>query len=126
MNVMQAASAETPTAPHDARYLKNCWYAAWWSCDLPAGEIKARTILNQPLAFFRGNDGGARAIADRCSHRLAPLSMGRLLSNGHLRCCYHGLEFDNDGRCVVNPHTPGVAPTARLDIPSYPVVEKHA
>ncbi|HEV2572345.1 MAG TPA: aromatic ring-hydroxylating dioxygenase subunit alpha [Beijerinckiaceae bacterium] len=124
MNV-QAAQMEAPVALHETRYLKNCWYAAWWSSDLPAGEIKARTILNQPLAFFRSADGVAHAIADRCSHRLAPLSMGKLLANGHLRCCYHGLEFDKDGHCVVNPHTPGVTPNARLDIPSYPLVEKH-
>lgn len=124
MNVMQPARAETSSL-QETRYLKNCWYAAWWSCDLPAGEIKARTILSQPLAFFRDQNGEAHAIADRCSHRLAPLSMGKLLANGHVRCCYHGLEFDKAGHCVVNPHTPGVAPNARLDIPSYPVAEKH-
>jgi len=109
----------------NTKYLQNAWYAAFWSIDLPAGVVKARTVLSRPLAFFRDNDGRPRAIADRCSHRLAPLSMGHLLPNGHLQCCYHGLEFDADGSCIVNPHTPGTRPNPRLNIPAYPVIEMH-
>lgn len=109
----------------NSKYLQNAWYAAFWSVELPAGAVKARTVLSNPLAFFRDSEGKPCAMADRCSHRLAPLSMGHLLPNGNLQCCYHGLEFDAYGKCVNNPHVPGTPPNARLDIPAYPVVEKH-
>ena len=31
--------------------------------------------------------------------RMAPLSEGRM-EDGHLNCCYHGWQFDGEGKCV--------------------------
>jgi phenylpropionate dioxygenase-like ring-hydroxylating dioxygenase large terminal subunit len=41
-------------------------------------------------------------LEDRCCHRFAPLSMGRL-EGDDLRCMYHGLKFAPDGRCIEIP-----------------------
>ena len=57
-------------------YLRNAWTVAAWATELPAGELLARTLLDEPLVFYRDASGTPRALADRCPHRFAPLSMG--------------------------------------------------
>jgi len=103
-------------------YLRNVWYAAAWSYEIVAGELFPRTIIEQPLVFFRNERGEVSALQDRCPHRFAALSLGRL-EGGSLACRYHGLQFDAAGKCVGNPHGPVVE---SLRVPTYPAVERHA
>ena len=50
-------------------------------------------------------------LEDRCPHRCAALSRGRV--EGHtLRCGYHGWRFDDQGLCVEVPGLPDLAPSA--------------
>ena len=58
-------------------FIKNCWYVAGWSREVPDDGFLARTVVNVPLALWRDSQGQVRALADRCCHRGAPLSMGR-------------------------------------------------
>lgn len=45
-----------------------------------------------------------RVFLDRCPHRLAPLSEGRVdEKTGHLMCSYHGWQFDAQGVCTQIP-----------------------
>ena len=83
-------------------WVANAWYVAAWSHELEAGRILARTLIDQPLAFYRKADGGIVVFEDRCCHRFAPLSLGRL-EGDDLRCMYHGLKFAPDGRCIEIP-----------------------
>jgi vanillate O-demethylase monooxygenase subunit len=63
-----------------------------------------------------------RALADRCPHRFAPLSRGKI-EEGIARCGYHGLAFDGvTGECVHNPHGPLIS---ALSVHPYPVAERH-
>ena len=102
-------------------YLRNAWYQAAWSQEVTAEEPLVRTILDLPLLFFRGPDGTVSALHDRCPHRFAPLSAGRV-RDGIVVCGYHGLTFDASGACVRNPHGP-VARTMR--VANFPVRERH-
>jgi vanillate O-demethylase monooxygenase subunit len=81
----------------------------------------ARTILDEPVLVFRDDAATLSAILDRCPHRFAPISTGRVEGN-HVRCGYHGLAFDGSGRCVSNPHGPV---TRSMQVRSFPVVERH-
>jgi vanillate O-demethylase monooxygenase subunit len=101
-------------------FLKNCWYVAAWDHELEGGLL-ARTILDRPVVLFRGADGTAHALEDRCCHRGLPLSMGRLGADA-VQCGYHGLEFGFDGACVCVPGQATIPPGARVR--AYPVVEK--
>ena len=47
-----------------------------------------------------------RVFADRCPHRLAPLSEGRIEPDGNLMCAYHAWKFAGDGSCVALPQAP--------------------
>lgn len=83
-------------------WVTNAWYVAAWTHELEPGRIHARTIIDQPLALYRTSDGEIVVFEDRCPHRFAPLSMGRL-EGDELRCMYHGLKFAPDGRCTEIP-----------------------
>lgn len=83
-------------------FLYNCWYAAAWAHEVQSAGKLARTFLEQPVVIFRGESGRYIALDDRCCHRSAPLSMGRI-EGDCIRCMYHGLKFDADGICVEIP-----------------------
>jgi vanillate O-demethylase monooxygenase subunit len=102
-------------------WLRQCWYQIGWSADVAAGDMLARTILDEPILVFRDDTGTLNAILDRCPHRFAPLSCGQV-EGSHVRCGYHGLAFDGKGRCVANPHGPV---TSSMMVPNFPVAERH-
>jgi vanillate O-demethylase monooxygenase subunit len=65
-------------------------------------------------------DGTLTAFEDRCPHRLAPLSIGKVCG-ATLQCGYHGWEFDASGRCVVVPSLgegATIPPRARATAPA--------
>jgi vanillate O-demethylase monooxygenase subunit len=102
-------------------FLKRQWYIAGYANEVgPAGSL-ARTIVGEPILFWRDAAGTVSAIADICPHRWAPLSAGKI-DDGVVTCGYHGLAFDRAGRCVRNPHGPILD---ALKVRAYPVVEKH-
>jgi vanillate O-demethylase monooxygenase subunit len=64
---------------------------------------------DQPWVLVRLGDEIV-GFADRCPHRLAPLSAGRIV-DGTIECGYHGWRFAADGRAVA---IPSLGPEARL------------
>lgn len=103
-------------------YVRNCWYVAAWTPDLPTDAPTAVRILSEPIVLWQA-DGQWRAHEDRCVHRLAPLSQGRC-EGASLRCMYHGLRFDEAGRCIEIPGQDKIPDQARLR--SYPVIDRHS
>jgi len=103
--------------------LRNAWYAAAYSHELEEGPL-ARTLIGENAVLFRKTGGEVAMILDRCPHRFAPLSAGRLV-NDTLECPYHGLRFDGEGHCVYNPHTRNKGPLRAADIKSWPVTERY-
>lgn len=62
-------------------------------------------LLGQPWVLVR-LDGELCAFADRCPHRLAPLSAGSVVGSDAgqtLQCGYHGWRFAPSGECVEIP-----------------------
>ena len=105
-------------------FVRNAWYVAAWSDGIGDGQLVARTIMDEPIVLYRKADGHVAAIEDRCAHRFAPLHMGKIVGGNRIQCPYHGLEFDDTGACVRNPHGAKNIPS-RARVKSYPVVEKH-
>jgi phenylpropionate dioxygenase-like ring-hydroxylating dioxygenase large terminal subunit len=102
-------------------FLMNSWYVAAWDHELIDGKLLARTILDQPVLLYKGDSGRAVALDNRCCHRGAMLSKGRL-EGDDVRCMYHGLKFDPSGKCIQIPGQDTVP--AKLGVRSYPVVER--
>jgi len=57
-------------------YVRNAWYVGGWSDDLEQNKLAGIRILGEPIVLWR-SEGQVVALADRCVHRLAPLSLGR-------------------------------------------------
>lgn len=102
-------------------YISNTWYIAAEPQEVTERPL-ARTILGRPLAIFKTQSGRIAALDDRCPHRFAPLSLGRVIGE-HLRCGYHGAEFNCEGTCVGVPGQSIIPPKAKVT--SYPIVQKH-
>jgi vanillate O-demethylase monooxygenase subunit len=102
-------------------FARNAWYCAAFAAEVGDAPI-ARRILGDPVMLVRDTAGAVRAIGDRCPHRFAPLHLG-VRDSDTVECPYHGLKFDLNGACILNPHGQGRIPaTAR--VPSYPVAER--
>ena len=72
--------------------------------DLDATRPSAFTLLGEQLVLWRDGQGEWQAYADRCPHRLAPLSEGRVTEEGMLECPYHGWAFGGpQGGCTIIP-----------------------
>jgi phenylpropionate dioxygenase-like ring-hydroxylating dioxygenase large terminal subunit len=104
-------------------YLKNAWYVAAWASELTQTELLARKILSQPVVLYRDVNNNPAALIDRCAHRLAPLSMGKIV-NSCIECPYHGLRYSSKGECTHNPHGDQKIP-ARANVQSFPVTERY-
>lgn len=85
--------------------MMRAWYLVARSRDLGMSPLPIR-VLGRRLVLFRSAGGRAAALEDRCPHKNAELSLGRV-DRGVLRCPYHGWGFDRTGACV---HVPSAAP----------------
>ena len=80
--------------------LRHWWHPVARSADI--GTTPYRTeLLGVPWVVARLTSGLA-AFIDRCPHRFAPLSAGRVVG-GELECAYHGWRYRHDGACVAIP-----------------------
>ena len=102
-------------------FVRNAWYVAAWDHEVTR-QMRRRILLDEPVVLFRKDDGTPVALEDRCCHRQAQLSMGKLVGN-IVQCPYHGLQFDTTGKCVKVPSQDMVPASARVR--SYPIVEKN-
>ena len=106
-------------------WIKNCWYVIAWEHEVPPAEsadIFQRKVLNEPIVVYRTQAGKLVALEDRCCHRHAPLSAGRREGDS-IRCGYHGLKFNEQGRCTEIPGTDKVP--SKACVRAYPVVSKN-
>lgn len=104
----------------------NSWYAILPSKAVKEGGILAVKRLNLDLALFRTKAGQLGCVVDQCTHRGAALSLGEL--RGDCLCCpFHGLNFDDMGKCRFIPAN-GKASTEdyrRYNVKAYTVREAH-
>jgi phenylpropionate dioxygenase-like ring-hydroxylating dioxygenase large terminal subunit len=73
------------------------------------------------VLLYRGESGRVTAMNDRCAHRGALLSRGRLEGDA-VRCMYHGIKYDASGKCVQIPGQDMIPP--KLRVRTYPVEQR--
>lgn len=104
------------------KFIRQGWYVAGWAEEIADGKPLARTLLETPVVLFRDVNGRSAALEDRCPHRFAPLSRGKVSEHG-LQCPYHGLQFDGRGACTHNPF--GSQPPPRARVQAFAVQERY-
>lgn len=102
----------------ERNYPLNCWWVAAFADEVGSQPL-ARWLLDTPVVLFRTEDGQLAALEDRCPHRQAPLSSGKVCGNA-IQCGYHGFQFAADGRCI---KIPSMARPAPLRVVCFPVRE---
>jgi phenylpropionate dioxygenase-like ring-hydroxylating dioxygenase large terminal subunit len=112
--------SSAPSSEDVALALRHCWQPVARVEDLKDGPQRA-VLLDEPLAVFLTESGEVAVVADRCAHRGALLSMGKVCGES-IQCPYHGWEWSGNGSCTRIPSLADqrqIPPLAR--IPSYPV-----
>jgi phenylpropionate dioxygenase-like ring-hydroxylating dioxygenase large terminal subunit len=76
------------------------WYPVFYLEDLDKLTPTPFTLLDRDLVIWWDSQAQDwRAFDDRCPHRLARLSEGRIAEDGLLECPYHGWAFAGNGTC---------------------------
>jgi phenylpropionate dioxygenase-like ring-hydroxylating dioxygenase large terminal subunit len=98
---------------HEQQMLAHMWFPVARVQDVGPDRPVAATLLDRRLVVYR-TAGGVAVARDRCPHRGARLSAGRMRGQT-LECPYHGWRWDGDGRCALVPSQPGAHPAAELE-----------
>ncbi|XP_038972140.1 protochlorophyllide-dependent translocon component 52, chloroplastic-like isoform X3 [Phoenix dactylifera] len=110
------------------------WFAHWYPlapvCDLDKRAPNAKTVMGLDVViWWDRHEGRWQVFDDRCPHRLAPLSEGRVDPWGRLQCVYHGWCFDGNGSCKYIPQAPPNGPPVhtfnKACAAVYPSVEQN-
>lgn len=104
--------------------IRDRWYAI----------LEAKKVTNKPLGIkrlgenlvlWRSKTGEVVCMPDRCSHRGAILSTGRI-KDSCLECPFHGFQFDEAGHCRLIPANGKDKPVPRVfDLHTYVIREEH-
>ena len=102
--------------------LRRYWHPIAIAAELPEDNpVKFVRILCEDLVLFQTKKGEAGLLHDRCSHRGASLSYGRVEERG-IACAYHGWLYDIQGNCVETPAEPADSNFCRtVKHKAYPV-----
>lgn len=103
--------------------------ALWWpvchSEDVTATKPLGVYLGGERYALYRDGLGVVRIVEDRCPHRRAPLSLGRITPQGDIQCGYHGWTFNGESGELCG--FPNLAPGERLpqcNILTYAAAER--
>lgn len=120
MTTISIHPARESAVPQRSKFPLNQWYVAAHSSEL-ADKPVGRKLLGEAVVLFRIDDGTVAALEDRCCHRALPLSAGTVESCG-LRCGYHGLLYNHEGKCVEIPGQERIPSKAKVS--AYHVQER--
>ncbi|MEO0410132.1 MAG: aromatic ring-hydroxylating dioxygenase subunit alpha [Cyanobacteria bacterium P01_A01_bin.135] len=99
------------------------WYPVVPRQQLADGP-QAFTLLGEPLVLWLGGQGQPAALRDRCCHRTAKLSLGKV-DAGRICCPYHGWEFDGAGACQRVPQLNGAAIPSSYRVEAFRCQERY-
>ena len=101
------------------------WYPIFESGKLEPGKPVGVTRLGRSLVLWRSDTHRVACFSDRCPHRAARLSRGRI-RDGSIECPFHGLRFDEKGHCVRIPANGGSSPIPEgFDLIPHEIREGH-
>jgi len=105
-------------------WLRRYWHPVDVSSKVTTTPKKIR-ILGEDLIIFRDAAGRPGLLEPHCVHRGTSLYYGKVDEAG-IRCCYHGWQFDVEGRCISQPGEPQDGLTRHnIRQPWYPLEERY-
>ncbi|MCX7122542.1 MAG: aromatic ring-hydroxylating dioxygenase subunit alpha [Gammaproteobacteria bacterium] len=81
-------------------------FISGWYAILPSHILKNKPMplkrFGIDLVLWRQNNHQLSIFLDRCPHRGAKLSLGKV-HDDHIQCPFHGFRFDSQGQCAFAP-----------------------
>ncbi len=96
------------------------WHPVVYSSDVSPQPTQV-TLLDQRIVLARV-EGRVVALADRCAHRGAALSVGMVI-DGQFECPYHGWRYDTAGFCTRIPARNEMVAMMKPRIPAFHACE---
>jgi phenylpropionate dioxygenase-like ring-hydroxylating dioxygenase large terminal subunit len=96
--------------------IKNQWYLACLLAELKQQNPLQKKICGDDIVIFKTKNGSVGVLENRCCHRNVNLSLGDVHGE-HIKCGYHGWEYNCEGKCTVIPSLPQgerIPPSARI------------
>jgi len=110
--------------PDGMDLVPNRWYLILSPSEVPSGKPVRHRRFGRDLVFWRDANGQVCAADDRCPHRSAALSVGRV-ENGEIACPYHGFRFGSEGQCTAIPAHPEMKVPKAMSLGMLVVREAH-
>jgi len=105
--------------------IRNQWYGILDSKDVKSKKPIGVTRLGEKLVFWRSENGRVNCIFDKCCHRGASLSAGKIVHD-KMACPFHGFQYDASGKVTLIPANGKNAPIPeRFKVNAYQVEEKY-
>ena len=105
--------------------IKNQWYGILDSKQLKSKKPIGVTRLGEKLVFWRNENGKVNCIFDKCCHRGASLSAGKIIHD-KIICPFHGFQYDTSGKVTLIPANGKNTPIPeRFKVNAYQVKEKY-
>lgn len=104
--------------------IANRWYAIAASREVSSKAPTALRRFGSDLVAWRRVDGSVAVVVDRCPHRGATLSPGKVVGDC-IQCPFHGFSFDGNGACTSVPAHPERPIPKALATPSFEAREGH-
>jgi phenylpropionate dioxygenase-like ring-hydroxylating dioxygenase large terminal subunit len=129
---VNASDKGKPDATDNLRPFHQNWWPVSALNALDTSKPNGLLVLGKHLvAVWNQADASWTVLDDRCSHRFAPLSEGRVLhpeagsqAASCVQCAYHGWQFESTtGQCTTVPQQPEKVNKAR-PVLSYPTRER--
>lgn len=121
----QATQTHTPFLA-DKTYLRHFWHPVCTVAEFERANASGRgpmsvKLLGEPIVLAQLN-GKLVAAKDRCAHRAAQLSLGKIVNdNGQerIQCPYHGWQYDATGQCARIPACPDKPIPTKARVETY-------
>jgi phenylpropionate dioxygenase-like ring-hydroxylating dioxygenase large terminal subunit len=103
----------------------NQWYPVLDSSELKKGKPLRIKRFNENMVLWRDEKNDICCIGDKCCHRGASLSCGRI-TGGNLECPFHGFVFDKTGNVRLIPANGINRPVPEsMKVHAWKTFEKH-
>jgi phenylpropionate dioxygenase-like ring-hydroxylating dioxygenase large terminal subunit len=103
-------------------------FQRFWYPIIPVQQLadgpKPFVLLGQPIVLWLDASGKPAAVRDRCCHRTAKLSLGKVVE-GNICCPYHGWEFNGAGTCVHMPQSKDGTISSSYKVDAYRCTERY-
>lgn len=102
---------------------KRFWYPVIPTAQL-SDEPKPFVLLGTPIVLWLDSEGKPAAVEDRCCHRTAKLSLGKVVGD-NICCAYHGWTFNSSGTCVCVPQQQNGAISPNYKVKAYRTCDRY-